>query len=193
MQRGEKGYELSVTNSGGGGISNFGFWDSYIFSFECKVINRNVGWIIRATDRENYAMIQLSLPNENKEYTSINPHFLVQGRMLVIERRLQVSQSLTEQVLSHQWLRVKIAIFGNTVDVFLNGERVLNYHIPDPLRIPKEQLIAGTSPEVKARAGDTYEAFSFPSGRVGFRCWGEEHALIRNVKVEPKFWNAKRI
>lgn len=194
VQRGEKGYELSVTNSGGGGISNFGLWDSYVFSFECKVVNRNAGWIIRATDRENYAMVQLSLPNENKDYSSINPHFLVQGKWLVIERRLQVSKSLTEKILSHQWLKVKIAVFGNTVDIFLNGERVLNYHIPDPLRIPKEELLAeDTSPEVRARAGKIYEAYSFPAGRVGFRCFGQEHALFRNVKVEPKFWNSKKI
>lgn len=198
VQRGEKGYELSVTHSGsGGGISNFGYWDNYIFSFECKVINRNVGWIIRATDRDNYIMIQLSLPNnEGKEYSSINPHYRIKGQWLVIERRLQVSLDLTEKVLSHQWLKVSIVVFGNTIDVFINKERVLNYRIPDPLRIPKKDIAPGSDLQSSLQEkGGIYEVegFSFPAGRVGFRCFGQEHALIRNVKVEPKFWNSSRI
>lgn len=49
VQRGEIGYELNITNSSDGAITNFGFgWDSYEYSFECKLLNRNVGWIVRA-------------------------------------------------------------------------------------------------------------------------------------------------
>lgn len=190
-QRGEEGHELSITNSSTGGISNFGLWDNYEFSFECKIINRNVGWIIRATDRENYVMMQLS---NTKEYVSLNPHYRIRGKWLVQEKRLNASPRLVARIKSQQWLKVRIVVFGNTIDIILDGERVLNYHIPDPLRIPKDELVAPDGKENSASsAEELFEAFSFPAGRVGFRCFGSEHALIRNVRVRPRNWKSANI
>lgn len=190
-QRGEKGFELSVTNSGDGGITNVGFgWDSYEFSFECKLINNCAGWIVRALDRENYIMIQLSKVDGR---LSLNPHYRVKSGWWVLSQDLSASEVVKEKVRTSEWINVKIVLHGNTVDVFMDSERVLNHHIPDPIRliVNKEFKWEGMPTDKGKMAMQEPISQSFPNGRVGFRCYGEEHAHIRNVKVKPLFWSSR--
>ncbi|MDP3997272.1 MAG: DUF1080 domain-containing protein [bacterium] len=193
-QRGEKGYELNITNSGGGGITNFGFsWDNYEFSFECKLLNRNVGWIVRAADRDNYIMIQLS--NTHDKIT-INPHYHVRSGWFSISQTLNASEKLLNSIKAQDWLKVRIIVLGNNIDVFINKERVLNYHIPDPARFVSERQQAKWKPDndgqsTEDEAKNELVSISYPSGRVGFRCHSSEQALIRSVKVRPLMWSSK--
>lgn len=193
VERGEGGYELSVTKSPDGGITNFGFWDSYEFNFECKIINKCIGWIVRATDREHYVMIQLSIAEKNP---TINPHYRVPTGWFVLKSELKASKSLIDKIKSGGWIKIRIVVFGNTIDVFIDNERVLNHFIPDPVRLVTEKKYEwGSSNELgqKEIGLKQLESFSFPRGKVGFRCYGEEHAHIRKVIIKPLFWNNKDI
>lgn len=196
-QRGEEGYELSVTNSSDGGITNFGLgWDNYEFLFDCKLMNRNVGWIIRATDREHYIMIQLSATEDG---VTLNPHYKVPNGWWILRQELKCSNQLLEKIKSSMWIKVKIIIFGNTIDIYLDNERVMNHHIPDPVRLVVDKKYKWESKEEtekekgKELGVKELVSFSFPSGKVGFRCSGGEHAHIREVRVKPLFWNSRTL
>jgi len=183
IERGDDGLELSVTNSPNGGITNFGLWDNFVFSFQCKIINKNVGWIIKAKDRVNYFMVQCSL-NPTSEPT-INPHFKLGDHWLVTKRTL----NLKHPIKTNEWFGVKIIVYGNTVNVFINDERALHYFIPDPGRAIASQPITikkgDKAVEKEKYIQENNVIFSFPNGKVGFRCSGDEHAHFRKIKVDP--------
>lgn len=174
---------LSVSESPDGGITKKGFsWSDYEFSFETKVIKNASGWLIRATNRNNYVMIQLSLQDRNKPM--LRPHYRYSDPetpwVLFDEVDLEV------EVKRLEWIRVKIVVRGSTVDVFLNDEHALHFFLPDPIRFEKvRKVLNETGKEVKEVKG--LIALSYPTGRVGFRCSSstQEHAHFRNVRVKP--------
>lgn len=185
----DNGYELSVTNSYDGGLTRRGFtWSDYIFEFETKIISKYTGWIVRAIDRNNYFMIQVS---EKK----IRPHFRVKGYWIVDDYDLK----LKNQVKDYEWFKVKIIVIGNTIDVYLGEkeEHALHYFIPDPGRAIVKKPVKFLKAEITNQEGknqvsaDEFKEqeegliFSFPNGRVGFRCSGDEHAHFRKVRVKP--------
>lgn len=191
IERGEEGLELSVTNSGDGGITNFGLWDNFEFSFQCKIINRNVGWIVRAKDRVNYFMVQCNL--EDIKNPKIRPHFRLGDDYWLIDERLL---SLENPIKINDWFDVDIKVYGNTVNVFINDEHALHYFIPDPGRAVTKLPVTTTKIGSENVADDKKEditkyiqehkvTFSFPNGKVGFRCWGNEHAHFRKIKTFP--------
>ncbi|MFH1187433.1 MAG: family 16 glycoside hydrolase [bacterium] len=176
-----------MTNSSDGGITNFGLWDNFEFSFKCKIINKNVGWIIRATDRVNYFMIQVSL--DNIEKPTINPHFRINGEWLKEKRNL----ILKNPISINEWFQVVIKVYGNTINVFINNQHALHYFIPDPGRtITSRPIIMtkldetnGSKEDIEKFVQQHNMIFSFPNGKVGFRCHGNEHAHFKNIKVIP--------
>jgi hypothetical protein len=156
-------------------------------------MNRNVGWIIRATDREHYVMIQLSAVDG----VTLNPHYRVPNGWWVLRQELKCSKQLMDKITSFKWIRVRIIVSGNTIDVYLDNERVMNHHIPDPIRlvIDKKYKWEGGDKQKSEKDKEIgikeLVSVSFPAGKVGFRCYGDEHAHIRKVRVRPLFWNSK--
>ncbi len=154
---------LIVTNSEQGGITRKGKgWENYIFCFETNIINKYSGWIIRADNANDYCMLQCSK-------TGITPHRrFIQYQKIKDStgREIEVPVAMWVKGIEHKfstplqnWFRVAIKVKGASVTVFIEGALVFH------------------------RSNFT-NFMNNPTGRVGFRCAGDEQAHFRNVYVQ---------
>ncbi|HEC66030.1 MAG TPA: hypothetical protein ENI23_12115, partial [bacterium] len=76
---------LSVTQSEKGGITRTGhLWTDYSFEFTAIIVNKRIGWIVRAQDLFNCYMIQLNPDVEGPYRRTIRPHIRVGGKWTVL-------------------------------------------------------------------------------------------------------------
>lgn len=181
---------LSVSQSGDGGITKRGFaWSDYEFNSEVKVINKSVGFIVRAENRNRYIMIQLNLEDPEKPMLRLHARVLPKGKY----DWFVLKEDVIKGISTYEWLKVKIIVYGSNIDVYINNEHKVHYFIADPLRLPyEEQVIIIEQEEEGEREIETkirkpFGVESYLIGSVGFRCSGEEHAHIRKVMVKPNF------
>jgi hypothetical protein len=185
-ERDGKEYLLSVSESPDGGITKKGFsWTDYEFSFMTKVVNKNVGWIVRAENRNKYLMIQLNLENSQKPRLRLHlrvPPSNNDYQWIVIDEK-DITIKYIELM---KWIKVKIIVNGSNIDTYLNDEHAAHYFIADPIRwqTSYSTQIKGKGNQPKV---NTYLAsINYSAGKVGFRCSGQhEHAHFRNVIVKP--------
>jgi len=172
---------LSVSESQDGGITKKGFsWSDYEFSFETKVVKDASGWLIRAANRNNYVMIQLSLKDGGKPM--LRPHYRYFDQEAPWISLGEVG--IETEIKRLEWIKVKIVVRGSTVDVFLDGKHELHLFLPDPVRLEKVRKVHDLyGDEVKQAEG--FVALNYPTGRVGFRCEAQEHAHFKDVRVKP--------
>lgn len=155
--------ELVITDSGTGGISNKGaMWENYTFSFDAKIINSCIGVIVRAKDLNNYYMFQIN-------HEEIVPHRRVSSPVFKKSKednelelaRYRVGWQVMQNLLVEhnmdlrKWFNVKVRLKGQCISIFLN----------DLLVFRKENFIEN------------------PVGKVGFRDYNKEKALVKNIKV----------
>lgn len=179
---------LSVSHSSDGGISNKGFnWSDYEFTFRAKVINKSVGWVIRAENRSKYLMIQL---NMEKDIPRLRLHLRIPPLQLPgIEKSYawMVMQEndlvLDKQIKLLEWFETRIVVLGSNIDVYINGRHVAHYFIPDPIRWSNN--VQKKKDEVNIDEETYIASVNYSAGKVGFRCYGDEHAHIQHVKVTP--------
>jgi len=184
---------LSVRNSGMGGYTNKGFsWTDYEFSFETKVVKSASGWIIRA-NANNYVMVQLYLEGNTAYNNKLRPHYhkLEGGAEIWLpddNNSIDLSKiELEKEIKLLQWVKVKITVEGNQVDIYLDGIHSLHYLI-STVRIPIEKRLTfkdNEGKEFEAIMNEIIPLGNYAAGRVGFRCGDGEHAHFRNVKVKP--------
>lgn len=185
---------LSVSESPDGGITKRGFsWSDYEFTFDTKVIKDSSGWIIRAENRNKYFMIQLNLSNISEP--KLRPHLRLndQDYPWIALETYSVnlnSLGLKQPIKLLNWIKVKIIVRSNEIDVFLNNEHALHFFLPDPFRFEKQETIqTGSEKESSAKLKRDVVVVSYPVGRVGFRCSGyHEHAHFKDVRVKPLLW-----
>lgn len=160
----EEGNELSVSGSDTGGITKVGsLWENYTYEFETKILNRCTSWVVRATDLDNYVMFQCTdkvirphLRIKFPELTSVT----MEGKATFVYKVGWVVDTPPFNSQPHNksldgWFRIKTAVKGTRVDIYINGDNVFH----------QDNLL------------------SIPIGKVGFRNAGDEHAHFRNVKV----------
>ena len=159
-----------ITNSDAGFIFSKCFlWNNYKFSFEFKIIRSCIGAVIRAINLSNYVMIQLT-PDK------IRPHIRVNGgwyiweetdvKILSFDKWYKCSISCEQDFISVKIFDTKNRVFdrvwkipqGNINFKFGNNEGKKSIIIPFPINLEY--------------------------GTVGFRNWGDEAALVRNVLIE---------
>jgi hypothetical protein len=176
---------LSVSQSGDGGITKKGFsWCDYEFSFDCKIINKNVGWLVRAEHRNKYLMIQLNMEN------SEDPKFRLHLRIPHRKNRpdwiiMQVDPiNLDKPLKLFEWIKVRIVVLGSNIDIYLNSHHTAHYFIADPIRW-QEKYKGINEGDIDYEPEDYIMSINYSTGKVGFRCDRDEHAHIRNVKVKP--------
>lgn len=174
---------LSVSESQDGGITKKGFtWYDYEFSFQNKIINHNVGWIVRAENRTKYIMIQLHFEDDNNP--KLRLHYRVNNKdyqwVVAQEDKLQMKKMIKKM----EWFFVKITVNGSNIDVEINNEHVVHYFIADPIRFSSIQDVIDNKGETIRKQPETV-VINYAAGKVGFRCAPVEHAHFRNVKVKP--------
>ncbi len=183
---------LSVSQSPNGGISKKGFsWTDYKFSFDMKLINKSVGWIVRAENINKYIMVQFNMEKDKL------PMLRLHLRIPKSEKRNYEWIVLQEDIINQininklEWFNAVVVVLGSNIDVYINRKHVAHYYIPDPVIALKEyrQVVDDKETEpskedIDEKAVITLINFAI-AGRVGFRCWGDEHAHFKNIKVEP--------
>lgn len=162
---------LVVEESANGGIARAGRkWVDYTFEFETRIIRRCSAWIVRASDRDNYIMLQCGTD-------ALRPHFRRGGVWYPFEPGVPIDPPLP----SESWFRVRIVVRGAVISVtaIVDGrERTLLESFPTEGVFSIRQV----SPDGEQRMLN--ERFSFPRGTVGFREWGDlERAEFRGPTV----------
>ncbi len=186
IEKEDEKFMLSVSESPDGGITKRGFsWSDYEFNFDTKIINKNVGWIVRAESRNKYLMVQLNL--EEPESPRLRFHL----RLPQSSRRksewivTQVNKLEPEKPISpHDWINVRIVVLGSNIDVYLNNEHSVHYFVADPIRW-EEKFDWGITGAPEPEIGSYVATINYGAGKVGFRCSSGEHAHFRNVRVKP--------
>jgi hypothetical protein len=149
--------ELIVSKCDYGILSKSGHnWRNYIFEFESKILNLCSGWIVRAKDFNNYTMIQFTKDK-------IRFHYRIEGKWDVAEEK---TVSGIVDIKDNEWFKIRIKADGDFLTVFINDKEVFNSNVF--VEHPKNK---------NARY------ISFPTGRVGFRQYGNEKACFRKVKM----------
>ena len=177
---------LSVSQSGDGGITKKGFsWCDYEFSFDCKIINKNVGWLIRAENRNKYLMVQLNMEDLTNQklrlHLRIPPNKSWSFSWIVMQ---EDNVRLDKPLKLYDWINTKIVVLGSNIDIYLNNQHVAHYFIADPIRW-QEKFKNINEGDMKLSNDDYMASINYTSGKVGFRCDRDEHAHIRNVRVKP--------
>jgi len=179
---------LSVANSDAGGFTKKGFtWSDYEFSFETEIVTIASGWVIRA-NRDNFFMVQLYLGETPK----LRPHYHVrEGTTLIWHpddaHTVDLSNvNLKNEIGLLQWVKVKIKVESNQVDVYLDGVHALHY-IMSRLGTNIQRAFSFTENNVVHNGiiNETVIIDNYDMGRVGFRSAPDEHAHFRNVRVKP--------
>ncbi len=133
-------------------------------------------------------MIQLNLTDP--DHPKIRPHYRVNDQeytwIVLDEASVDLKElNLKNPIRLMEWIKVRIVIKGTDVDLYLNDEHVFHYYLPDPCLFQKDRKIINQAGE-QVSLGKELVVFSFPVGKVGFRCAPpSEHAHFRNVKVKP--------
>lgn len=184
---------LSVANSPIGGFTKKGFnWTDYEFSFETKVIKVASGWVIRA-NASDYFMVQLYLEGNADYNYKLRPHYhkLELGTEIWLpddNNSVNLSTiALEKEIKLLQWVKVKIIVESNQVDIYLDGKHALHYLISSVgVSISKKFTLKNTSgKEFEATTNEIVPLGINAAGRVGFRSGDGEHAHFRNIKVKP--------
>jgi hypothetical protein len=150
---------LIVSHCEPGGITKMGqLWENYEITFNAKILNQCIGVIIRAQDLDNYYMLQIS--ND-----LVRPHRRVSipkidNKTNLIDSYSVFWQVFEEKSVSHKllltdWFDVKIKVIGSSVTMWINNQKVFN---------------------------DSF--LMIPFGRVGFRNYGDEKAIIKKFKLK---------
>lgn len=187
---------LSVSNSPIGGFTKKGFnWTDYEFSFETKVIKTASGWIIRA-NANDYFMVQLYLEGNSAYEYKLRPHYhKLQGgtEIWLPDDKNSVDLSkieLEREIKLLQWIKVKIVVEGNQVDIYLDEKHALHYLISTVgVSVNRTFIFKDNKSgnEFEATTNEIVPLGSNAAGRVGFResKSGGEHAHFRKVSVKP--------
>jgi hypothetical protein len=198
------GRVLQVTSSGIPGILKEGRnWYDYEIDFYTKIIEDNFTILVRAKEKGNAVMLQFKT---NK----LRPHLIVDGIFVVDDKN---EQSLQIKIPIKKWIHVLVKVYGDYVDVFLDGSRV-TYRIPSGLiRVPIDRVHSTMSITELERLESEYLhmqamkeraeketgvksdpsfwkpynfIFDFDIGTIGFRESGNENALFRKIKIKRK-------
>ena len=111
---------LSVTRSFFGGICRIGStWENYEFIFEFKIISKCAAWIVRATSREHYVMIQCS----NRQ---IRPHILtvIKQPNEPTKPKFRVVTEIDHRLSLAEWNKVRTEVRGRSIKVWI-GENLV--------------------------------------------------------------------
>jgi len=163
---------LLVTGSDAGGLAKVGAtWENYTFTFDARITNTCLGVIVRAQDLNNYYMFQINTD-------AISPHRRVAIPLIEDEPKQAEQEQSPDAVPQPRFVKFRI------------GWQI--FQPPTPITPPLDKwfkariVVRGESISVYIDDELRYQQDSFlkiPMGKVGFRNYGAESALVRNVQV----------
>jgi len=169
------GNKLSVTQSEVGGISKVGhLWTDYSFEFTAIIVNRCIGWIVRAQDLFNYYMIQLNPDVEGPYRRTIRPHIRIGGRWTVLPgKKYNLSIKLNQPI------KICTEVKGMGIRVYVNNEEMYSNEEFFCVRFINEAFT------VVPFQANVVAVLPFTRGRIGFRVASKEHGKFSGCRVRP--------
>lgn len=168
---------FQLTNAEAGYIySKCLIWSDYRLKFEFKIVERCLGVIVRATNLSNYAMLQI-------EQSGIRPHVRINGGWHVWESK-DVNLIFPKVISLDRWYKCQLSCDKGSIGIEIindNKEKIFDR---------QWNLPVGSAIFVFKKDGNDTTPLNIPFpinleyGSVGFRNWGSEQALVRNVLIE---------
>ena len=150
-------------------------WSDYKYEFEFKLRKTCLGAVLRAVNLSNYVMMQIT-PR------GIRPHVLVNGGWMAWEANA-VNMEFSEELSFEEWYKCQLVCDKNTISIKIahKKEKILDREWP----LPQGSLAFA----FKENEEDTKPiTIPFPInleyGSAGFRNFGDEKALVKNVLLE---------
>jgi hypothetical protein len=145
-------------------------------SLDFKIVTRCLGVIVRAVNLSNYAMLQI-------EHNGIRPHIRINGGWAIWEPK-DVSLEFASTLSLDQWYRLFVTCDKDVVDIVLmeNGGSIL---FERKWVIPRgwTKFLLGEEKDSPIPNQIPF-SINLDYGTVGFRNYGNEQALIKNVFIQ---------
>jgi hypothetical protein len=202
----DKTYLFIKSSRAGSVLKNY-YWKNFRMSFEMKFHPDNfrnqklIGIIFRATDLDNYFMIEIGEDavrykklndqgDESGDYilvSSIKPHVRYKGgwEIMSIEEILPKFDFTT-------FKKVVLQVKDNEVCLFYKGDPVFYWVLPTHVDV--NHIESGVKEEIEEKKNITIKTFAehvqdipfrLNYGLVGFRAYVKHGAIIRGLKIEP--------
>ena len=171
--RNEKCYEITNSNIGYifPKISN---WDDYSFQFKFKIVNKTIGWIIRAVNLSNYVMLQC-------DFNGINPHIRIDGEWIIFKKE-DTGMVFKKELDLDTWYNARIICEKRNIRVVINqNDRVF---FDRHWKIPEGLVATYKNKEKGGQEFNIFKNIDFDFGSIGFRNHGDETAFVKEVLIE---------
>lgn len=153
-------------------------WKDYLLEGEFKILNRNLGVIVRATNTSNYVMLQITK-------NSVRPHIRANGGWLPVYEVNKTGLSFEKEIKDGKWYKFSFTIKGERAEIKIydKNEYLIN---------KDWQFIRGNIAVQIFKKGQrdndssTHEldiSVSYDYGSIGFRSSHGESALVRNLLI----------
>ena len=166
---------LLVTDSNSGCLLKNHYWKNFELSFDCMFPTNNddqtLGIAFRAKSLSDYLMIQI---NGNEK--EIVPHIRMEGNW---ETPRRWTYKLTTTLDRNVFYKVKLNVVNKKVELYMDNNKLLDWNIPT-----HSDLILAKSTDKHEESFVPRIDFSDSYGRIGFRAYQGECAVIKNLYVK---------
>ncbi len=184
-------YSFLITDASPGYIfSKCLTWGNYKYEFSFKILNDVIGVVLRAVNLSNYVMLQIT-PG------GIRPHLNINGGWKVWESDT-AGLTFEEKLSLDKWYRCKISCERNEIFLTIHDKKreifCRNWTIPrgillfrfeeDLGRLMAEKPVSENTEVLNSKQVTTIPLpINLEYGSVGFRNWGHEKALVKDIYI----------
>lgn len=173
---------LYVTDSNSGCILKNYYWKNFEMNFKCKFPlgcdNIIVGIIFRAVKLSDYFMVQINNKGDQKK---INPHVRINGVWEMIDGGPSLNINIERDI----YYNFNLKVLNQRVELFIDNSKQLDWFLPTNSEIDLKDSTNDKGKDAFVPRIDFKEEY----GRVGFRAYGNEGAIIKDLSIKrlPSF------
>lgn len=150
-------------------------WSDYRYEFEFKLRKTCLGAVIRAVNLSNYIMMQIT-------QKGVRPHVLINGGWKVWEANTENLEFLKD-LSFEEWYKCQLVCDKDTINIKIihKNEKILDRE----WQLPQGVLVFSFKNEEKdTKSINIPFPINLEYGSAGFRNFGDEKALVKNVLLE---------
>lgn len=175
IRLGDEHDSLLIIDSNSGCILKNNYWKNLEINFKCKFPagsdDQTLGIIFRAKSLSDYLMIQI-----NNKMKKIIPHIRMEGGW---ETTRHTTYDINTVLERNVFFNVKLMILNENVELFINGDRKLDWCIPTHSDLQSVKKIDNLEDVVVPKID-----FRKIYGRIGFRAYQGESAVIKKLSIK---------
>lgn len=187
-------YSFLITDASPGYIySKCLTWSNYRYEFSFKILNDRMGAVLRAVNLSNYVMLQIT-------QDGIRPHLNISGGWKIWEPG-EAGLTFENPLSPDKWYRCKISCERNELFIAIQDKKQVvfgrNWAIPRGILLFQFEEQSGRLRDEKAATSANKDAdnnkittiplpINLEYGSVGFRTWGHEKALVKDIYISKQ-------